>query len=111
MAGWNDEIDEYEDRLEDEDPCDHEGYDTDILDGRCRCWRCGESWYATTEQIDAQLRFESEYYETMEREERRQWWRDRLWPLPEWWEAVRSIFRRRKAAPAMFADLDDDIPF
>ena len=75
---WNDEIDEYEDLFGDEDPCDHEDHDTDLLDGRCSCWRCGETWYATTEQIDAQLRFESEYYEMMEREERRQWWRD-LW--------------------------------
>jgi len=99
---WNDDIDEYEDRFGgDEDPCDHEDHDTDILDGRCHCWRCGETWYATAAQIDAQLRFESDYYEMMEREERWRWWRDL-------WDRIRSFFPRRRG-PTFSSD--DDIPF
>lgn len=89
-------------RYEDEDdPCDHDDYETDLLDGRCRCDRCGESWYATAAEIDAQLRFETEYHEAMERENRRQWWRDR-------WDSVKSLFHWRKR-PQFVSD--DDIPF
>jgi hypothetical protein len=61
-------------------------------------------------EIDAQLCFESEYHEAMERENRRQWWSDLLWavrhPLAtaHWELQKRGWFR--KPSPS-----DDDIPF
>lgn len=64
----------YIDDSDDDDFCDHDDYDTDLLNGKCQCYRCGHSWYATTEQIDRELRFQSEYAEAMEREYRREWW-------------------------------------
>ncbi|GEC56820.1 hypothetical protein [Bradyrhizobium phage ppBeUSDA76-2] len=91
-------------------PCDHDDYDTDILTGRCMCWRCGESWYATAAEMDRELRFQSEYAEIMEREDRRQRWSDFWWavrhPLAtiHWELSKRGWFRK----PAVS---DDDIPF
>lgn len=95
----------------DDDPCDHDDYDTDLLDGRCHCYRCGESWYASAAEIDAELRYQSEYAEAMEREDRRQWWNDLIYavlhPLQtiHWKLAQRGWFR---TSPAI---TDDDIPF
>jgi hypothetical protein len=91
---WND--DDYED-----DPCDHDDYEIDILDGRCRCM-CGHSWYASDEQVNAEIERQRQYCEYEERENRRQWWLDR-------WDSVKSFFRRRERGPALVSD--DDIPF
>lgn len=114
---WNDDSwrDGYDDwKLaspdEDDDPCDHEDYETDILDGRCRCDRCGHSWYATAAEIDRELRFQSEYAEAMEREDRHQWWSDLWWavrhPLATiHWELCKRGWFRKSAAN------DDEIPF
>jgi hypothetical protein len=61
-------------------------------------------------EIDAQLCFESEYHEAMERENRRQWWSDLLWAIrrplatAHWELQKRGWFR--KPPPS-----DDDIPF
>lgn len=112
----DDQLDDYDNEpwynaLDDDDPCDHEDREINIVDGRAFCWRCGEAWHATAAEIQAQIDHEADYNDHMEREERRQWWRDRLWPLPGWWEAARSMFRRRKtAAPNVWAS-DDEIPF
>lgn len=92
--------DDYED-----EPCDHEDYDTDLLDGRCRCWRCGESWYATAAELDRELRFQSEYAEAMERENRRQWWEDLYYNVTAFLRPWRRWRARRRQ------DVDDDIPF
>jgi hypothetical protein len=112
---WKDSYDDWKlaspDDDYEEDPCDHDDYETDLLDGRCRCPRCGESWYATAAEIDAQLRFETEYHKAMERENRKQWWSDTLYnvrhPLQaiHWQMQKRGWFRPR-ATPS-----DDDIPF
>lgn len=94
----------------DEDFCDHEDHDTDILSGRCKCWRCGHSWYATADDIDRELRFQSEYAEAMEREDSRQWWSDLWWavrhPLAtlHWEMQKRGWFRQPEPS-------DDDLPF
>jgi|SRR6185312_1019946 len=94
----------------DDEPCDHEDHDVNLIDGRCQCYRCGESWYATTAEIDEQLRFESEYHEAMERENRRQWWSDLFWAIRHplatlhWEMQKRGWFRPRVLT-------DDDIPF
>lgn len=98
--------DDYED-----DPCDHDDYETDILDGRCQCWRCGKSWYATTEQIDAELRFQSEYAEVMEREDSRQWWSDLFYNLRHPLQALRWQLQKRGWLTPRSATTDDDIPF
>lgn len=45
----------------DEDFCDHDDRDVDILTGRASCWRCGESWWMT----DAELKHESELHAQM----------------------------------------------
>lgn len=81
--------------------CDHADYEVDILDGRCWCDMCGHRWHASNEQIEAQIAHEAAYYEHMERENRRQWWRDL-------WGRIRSIFPRRRG-PRFVSD--DDIPF
>ncbi len=93
---WNDEDD-----YDEEDPCDHEDREIDILDGRARCPRCGESWWATNDEVLEQVDHEARYAEYEEQENRRQWWRDG-------WETVKSWFRWRK--PSRFVS-DDDIPF
>jgi hypothetical protein len=100
LASPDDEYDE---------PCDHEDYEVDILTGRCHCDRCSESWYASDEEINLQIRHEAEYHENMERENRRQWWRDLFQPirnlthrLYEW--RISRNFEISKGD-------DDDIPF
>lgn len=90
--------DEYDDR---ENLCDHEDYDVDIVTGRASCNHCLANWYVGEEEIQRQIAHEAAYHEEMERENRRQWWRDL-------WASVRSIFTRRKRAAAI---TDDDVPF
>lgn len=102
---WNDEIDDLEHELSEPDPCDHEDFEVDILDGRCWCDRCGHRWYATNEQVEAQIEHQRAYDEWETRENRWQWWRDLVAPgraffsKLSWW-----ICHREKIA-------DDDIPF
>lgn len=84
-----------------DDPCDHESYDINTIDGRATCERCGESWYATDDQILSAIDAEAAYAQYQEGEERRQWWRDR-------WDTVKAFFRWRKPNHLV---PDDDIPF
>jgi hypothetical protein len=95
----------------DDDPCDHDDHETDLLDGRCRCWHCGESWYATTEQIDRELRLQSEYHEAMEREDRRQWWSDLFYNVRHPLQAIHWQMQKRGWLSRRSAPGDDDIPF
>jgi len=104
---WKDGYDAWklaapDDDYEDEDPCDHEDYDVDILEGRARCSMCGESWYCSDEEVLRQIDHEAAYAAWEEGENRRQWWRDR-------WDSVKSFFRRRQRGPTLVSD--DDIPF
>lgn len=93
-----------------EESCDHEDHETDILDGRRRCWRCGESWYASADDIDRELRFQSKYHEAMERYDRQQWWSDLFWSIRHplatihWELSKRGWFRKPVVS-------DDEIPF
>jgi hypothetical protein len=50
---------------DEEDFCDHEGYEVDILTGRAQCTRCPHHWYQTAEQIKADEAREREYAEFM----------------------------------------------
>ncbi len=49
----------------DRDPCEHdEQYiDRDILTGRAHCSLCGEAWWMSRNEIDAEARFQAEYAE------------------------------------------------
>jgi hypothetical protein len=94
-----------------DDPCDHDDYDFDLLEGRAHCWRCGERWTMTAAQMDAHLRWETEYHESMEREYRRKWWDDLFWAVRHpiatiHWELQKRGWLR-SARPAT----DDEIPF
>lgn len=98
---WRD-LDYYE--LDDAD-CEHEHYEIDVCTGRAECDSCSKSWYVSGEEINRELDRQANYYEDMEREERRQWWRDL-------WDRLMAPFRalrwRRKSVAATD---DDDIPF
>jgi hypothetical protein len=86
---------------EHDEPCDHENYDIDILDGRATCDRCGERWYASNEEVLQTIDHMAWYAEYEERENRKQWWRDI-------WHSIKSIIPRRKRLAHID---DDDIPF
>ena len=45
-----------------EDACDHDQADIDILIGRGSC-HCGHTWWLSSEEIQAELRFMAEYAE------------------------------------------------
>lgn len=80
--------------------CDHtDEVELDVCTGRFEC-SCGHTWYATAQEIDAELDRQARYHEWAERESRRQWWRDQIDRLAFW-------RRWRKPAPVN----DDDIPF
>ncbi len=86
----------------DYDGCDHDDYDIDIINGRCLCYRCGESWYADEAQILAAIDHQAAYAEREDRENRQQWWRD-LWS--------RMIAPFQRLRPRRATNLDDEIPF
>lgn len=96
--------DEYDD---DPDPCDHEEYEIDILDGRARCDRCGERWHATQEQIEAEIE-RIRLYQEWEEEQRRPWNRFKEWARDRI-DALAFWRRWRKLRPQ--ASIDDEIPF
>ena len=95
---WKDGYDSWKLASPEEEMCEHEDFSVDILTGRAECDRCPHSWYAGEDEIKRQIQHEADYYEHMEREERRQWWRDL-------WSSIKSIIPRRKHI------VDDDIPF
>lgn len=109
---WKDSYDDWKlaSPYDDEPECDHDDYDIDILDGRCRCL-CGHSWCASQEQVEAEIKRQREYSEHEERENRRQWWRDLFAPITD---PIRTLRRRlfewrlRRQFPE---HVDDDIPF
>ena len=84
-----------------DEPCDHEDYDINIVDGRASCHRCGESWYASEEEILNVIDGMAAYAQYEERENRRQGWRDI-------WYSVKSFFSRRRPKQTV---TDDDLPF
>jgi hypothetical protein len=90
---WDDEYDD--------DPCWHEEVKVDILNGRAHCDRCGESWYASDADIQAQIEHEIAY-QAAEAE----WNRWRRWNEFKDW--LWSLIPRRRTVTVMN---DDDIPF
>ena len=85
--------------------CEHENYDIDTIEGRCRCDSCGESWYASEADIQAAIDSEIAYAKYIERIES-PWYRFREWCAGHWYSLKRALQPKRKAAA-----LDDDIPF
>ena len=92
--------DEWDDR-EDDYPCDHEDHDVDLLEGRARCYRCGESWFLSeadyTHYADMQA-----HWDAWCAEQERPWTRFKAW-LSGW--------RYWRPWPRKPADLDDELPF
>lgn len=87
-----------------DDHCNHDDYDVDILEGRARCHRCGESWYVTEDEVLRQIDHEVAYAAWEESENRRQWWRDLYYKLTVWLRPYRKWRARRSG-------FDDGIPF
>jgi hypothetical protein len=46
-----------DDDWREDDPCDHDEHDVDILTGRAHCWRCGEAWWLTSDELKRELEF------------------------------------------------------
>ncbi len=88
--------------------CDHEEYEADILTGRAECCMCGHSWYQTNEEIEREIELQARYQDDMEREERRQWWRDRTYPVRMFLHRVLMRIWPRKSLSVLH---DDEIPF
>lgn len=68
MTDWTqDDIDA--DMFRDEpDDCLCEFADLDVLEGRGHCPTCGRTWYLTADEIAAEMRFQAEYGEAVEKE-------------------------------------------
>lgn len=92
---------------DDDDECDHDDYDVDILDGRCRC-ACGYSWYATNEQVLAESERQREYSEWEERTSRREFWRRLTYPI-RW--LIHLLLEKVWSRKSHVVITDDEIPF
>jgi hypothetical protein len=110
---WRDSYDEWKlrspyDEYDDPEPCDHEDYEINIVDGRCWCDRCGEVWNASDEEIARQIQHEAEYHEWEKRQRRREFWRRLTYPIR--WPIFRLLERiwPRKVGSVLY---DDEIPF
>lgn len=60
-----DEPGDFDDDYEgyDDDFCDHDDYDADILTGRAQCYRCGEAWWLSDGQLRQEIRIAAQVYE------------------------------------------------
>ena len=88
--------------------CEHEDYDIDVCTGRASCYCCDHHWYLSGEEIDAELERQATYREECAREDRRQWWRDRTFPVRMFVFRILERIWPRKACRVLY---DDEIPF
>jgi hypothetical protein len=51
---------------DEEDFCDCEDFDADLLEGRARCFRCGRSWWMSNDEIIREIRWQAEMIECAE---------------------------------------------
>jgi hypothetical protein len=42
-----------------EDWCDCDDYDADLLEGRAHCFRCGRSWWMSGEEMRNEIRWQA----------------------------------------------------
>jgi hypothetical protein len=91
--------DPYDD-YDDDEQCDHDDEDMDILSGYAFCWRCGSRRSISDDEIKAQEAHEAAYARMEAQWNRWQWWRE----LKAW---ASSLVPRRRHATVN----DDDIPF
>jgi len=61
----SDDEDDFYDDYED-DVCDHDDRDVDILTGRANCWRCGESWWLSDTELKRELKLQADMWICME---------------------------------------------
>lgn len=110
---WKDGYDEWklatpwDDYDPEEEYCGHDDYEVDILDGECRC-HCGHIWSASEAEINAEIDRQREYSEMMDRENRRQWWRDLTYPVRMLFFRILERVWPHKAGSVLH---DDEIPF
>jgi hypothetical protein len=69
---------------------------------------CGHYWYQTTEEIERDIERQARYQKDMDRENRRQWWRDRTYPVRMFIFRVLERVWPRKSLSVLH---DDEIPF
>lgn len=93
---------------DDEPGCDHDDYDLDILTGRASCNMCDHGWYASDGEIAEEAEHQRRYSEHEARESRRQWWRDRTYPVRMFVFRVLERVWPRKALKVLD---DSEIPF
>lgn len=101
-----------------DDECHHEEFEID-LEGRARCDECGETWWASDDEIAHQRCMNETYDRYCRQMERRQRWREHWikWvlvptlPLRMWLQGVawRAFPKRRRIN--RFLSVDDKIPF
>lgn len=110
---WKDSYDSWKLASPDDeydDPCDHDDYDVDILEGRARCHRCGESWYCSDEEVLRQIDHEAAYAAWEEKENRRQWWDNLRYSIRHPLRVIHWQMQKRGwFQPHVMTD--DDIPF
>ncbi len=86
---------------DDEDPCDHEDYEADVLNGRASCNICSHAWWLTNEELKAEHRRIAAYGEWVAEQYRRERW--------EWIFRLWDRFKPRW--PSRKAQVSDDLPF
>lgn len=59
MIADDDEFDDF--YIEDDLDCDCPDYDTDLIEGRAWCHRCGRRWDLTAEQVKREIQFQADY--------------------------------------------------
>ncbi len=102
-GGYDQEFDWYEDDRDIILECDCSDYDTDLVEGSAKCWRCGRSWTLTSAEMEAEFKAIREHDEEMERGRRWSWFWEIYWKVRSW--------LTRKPIPSAHGDLDDEIPF
>jgi len=106
---WKDSYDDWKLASPDDDgpECDHEDYEIDTLDWECRCI-CGHHWPASEDQVNAEIEFLANSDVNIERENRRQWWRDLFQPIRN---LAHRFYEWRVGRNFEISKSDDDIPF
>ena len=61
-------MEDYADEFDEDYGCDCSMVEIDILDGTAQCLRCRRHWPASSAEIAAEIRWQAEYSERMERD-------------------------------------------